>query len=134
MVMQSPRGSNKTIWAGRILSTLVVLFLLFDGIVKVLQLDVALKTTAQLGYPESVVFGLGILTLAIAVLYAIPQTSTLGAILLTGLLGGAMATHLRVGSPLFSHLFFGLYIGLLAWGGLFLRDDLLKRLIPLRRE
>jgi hypothetical protein len=74
------------------------------------------------------------MTLAIALLYALPRTSILGAILLTGLLGGAMATHLRAGSPLFSHLFFGLYLGLIAWGGLYLRDVRLRRLFPLRQD
>jgi hypothetical protein len=133
MLTQSTQGSNKMVWTGRILSTLVVLFLLLDGAMKVLQLDVAVKTTAQLGYPENVVFGLGVLTRAIAGLYAIPRTSILGAILLTGLLGGAMATHLRVGSPIANNMLFGLYIGLVAWGGLFLRDDRLRALIPLRR-
>lgn len=124
--------SNKMLWAGRILTTLVVLFLLMDGVMKVMQVDVAVKATAELGYPEHVVFGLGILTLAIAILYAVPQTSILGAILLTGLLGGAIATHLRVGSPVFSHLLFGLYIGVMAWGGLLLRDARLRTLIPVR--
>ena len=103
------------LWTGRILSALVVLFLLFDGTIKVMELDVAARTTVQLGYPVSVVFGIGVLTLAIAALYAIPRTSVLGAILLTGLLGGAIATHLRVGSPIFTHMLFGLYLGLAAW-------------------
>jgi hypothetical protein len=117
------------LWAGRILSALVVLFLLLDGTIKVMELDVATKPTAELGYPVSVVFGLGILTLVIAVLYAIPRTSVLGAILLTGLLGGAITTHLRVGNPIFTHMLFGLYLGLAAWGGLVLRNDRLRALI-----
>ena len=121
-------------WTGRILSALVVLFLLFDGAIKVAGMKVVKQTLAELGYPQEVAFGLGVLTLAIGVLYAIPRTSVLGAILLTGLLGGAMATHLRVGSPVFSHLLFGLYVGLMAWGGLFLRDERLRALLPLRRE
>jgi len=113
-------------WAGRVLSTLVVLFLVVDGTIKVMELDVATRTTAQLGYPVHVVFGIGVLTLVIAVLYTIPRTSVLGAILLTGLLGGAITTHLRVGSPLFTHMLFGLYLGLAAWGGLLLRNDRLR--------
>lgn len=121
--------SKKMIWAGRVLSALVILFLLFDGTIKVMQHDVVRETMSGLGYPEHVAFGLGILTLAIAVLYAIPRTSVLGAILLTGLLGGAMATHLRVGSPIFSHLLFGGYVGLMAWGGLFLRDERVRALL-----
>lgn len=120
-------------WTGRVLSALVVLFLLFDGLIKVVELPVVGETLVQLGYPPSLGFGLGVLTLAIALLYAWPRTALLGAVLLTGLLGGAIATHLRVGSPLFSHLLFGVYIGLMAWGGLILRDDRLRELLPLRR-
>ncbi|MGK6306925.1 DoxX family protein [Variovorax sp. DT-64] len=120
-------------WAGRVLSGLVVLFLLFDGLIKVVELPVVGETLVQLGYQPGLGFGLGVLTLAIALLYAWPRTALLGAILLTGLLGGAIATHLRVGSPLFSHLLFGAYIGLMAWGGLFLRDEKLRQLLPLRR-
>jgi hypothetical protein len=121
--------SKPMLWAGRILSALVALFLLLDGTIKVMELDVATKTTAELGYPVSVVFGLGILTLVIAALYAIPRTSVLGAILLTGLLGGAITTHLRVGNPIFTHMLFGLYVGLAAWGGLVLRNERLRALI-----
>lgn len=132
-ILQAPRASGAALWTGRILSGLVVLFLLFDGAIKVVEMDVVKQTLAELGYPVQVAFGLGMLTLGIGVLYAIPSTSVLGAILLTGLLGGAMATHLRVGSPVFSHLLFGLYIGLMAWGGLFLRDERLRALLPLRR-
>ncbi|OUL99051.1 DoxX family protein [Variovorax sp. JS1663] len=120
-------------WTGRVLSTLVVLFLLFDGLIKVVELDVVRETMVQLGYPPNLGFGLGVLTLAIALLYALPRTALLGAVLLTGLLGGAIATHLRVGSPLFSHLLFGVYVGLMAWGGLWLRDDKLRALLPIRR-
>lgn len=102
-------ASNRTLWAGRIVSGIVILFLLFDGVIKVMEMDIAMKTTEQLGYPAGVVFGLGILMLVCTALYAIPRTAVLSAILLTGLLGGAIATHLRVGSPVFSHLLFGLY-------------------------
>lgn len=135
--MQATRStapaSGAARWTGRLLRGLVVLFLLFDGAIKVVEMDVVKQTLAELGYPTDIAFGLGVLTLAIGVLYAIPRTSVLGAILLTGLLGGAMATHLRVGSPVFSHLLFGLYIGLMAWGGLFLRDERLRAMLPLRR-
>ena len=132
-ILPTARASGATHWTGRILSGLVVVFLLFDGAIKVVEMDVVKQTLAELGYPADIAFGLGVLTLAIGVLYAIPRTSVLGAILLTGLLGGAMATHLRVGSPVFSHLLFGLYIGLMAWGGLFLRDERLRAMLPLRR-
>jgi hypothetical protein len=126
-------SSGAALWTGRILSGLVVLFLLFDGAIKVVEMEVVRQSLAELGYPVHIAFGLGVLTLAIGVLYAIPRTSVLGAILLTGLLGGAMAIHLRVGSPVFSHLLFGLYIGLMAWGGLLLRDAGLRAMLPLRR-
>ncbi|MBR0647701.1 DoxX family protein [Plastoroseomonas hellenica] len=128
-----PSDRTGTLWTGRVLSALVTLFLLFDGAIKVVRLPVVEDTMAALGYPPGLGFGLGVLTLAIAILYAIPRTAVLGAVLLTGLLGGAMATHLRAGSPVFSHLLFGAYLGLLAWGGLWLRDPALRALIPLRR-
>jgi hypothetical protein len=131
--IQSVPVSSKALWAGRILSALVVLFLLFDGVIKLPPLAPVTESLAQLGYPVSLARGLGVLTLVCAVLYAIPRTSVLGAILLTGLLGGAIATHLRVGSPIFTHLLFGGYLGVLAWGGLFLRDERVRNLIPLRR-
>ena len=97
--------------------------------IKVLELPVVSETMQQLGYPPGIAFGLGLLTLLIAALYALPRTTVLGAILLTGSLGGAMATHLRVGSPLFTHLQFGAYIGVMAWAGLMLRDMRLASLI-----
>lgn len=123
-------------WAGLVMSGLVILFLVFDSVIKLVPLPVVTETMFELGYSNSVALarGLGVLTLVCTLLYAVPQTSVLGAILLTGLMGGAMATHLRIGSPLFSHLFFGLYLGLLIWGGLYLRDERLRALIPFRRQ
>lgn len=138
--MQSDFINNTTpagqLWTGRIMSGLVVAFLVFDGAIKLAPLAIVTETMQQLGYSGSqeLARGLGVMTLVIALLYGLPRTSVLGAILLTGLLGGAMATHLRVGSPLFSHLLFGLYLGLLAWGGLYLRDARLRRLIPVRLD
>lgn len=132
-ISQTAPPSNWVIWVGRVLSALVILFLLFDGSLKVMELDIVKETGAQLGLPAHLNFGLGVLIFIIVVLYAIPRTSILGAILLTGLLGGAIATHLRVGSPLFTHTLFGVYLGLMAWGGLFLRDERLRALIPLSR-
>ncbi|GLS43803.1 membrane protein [Methylobacterium brachythecii] len=119
---------------GRIMSGLVIVFLLFDGAIKLIPIAPVTETMLALGWPASVEMarGLGVLTLICTLLYATPRTSVLGAILLTGYLGGAMATHLRVGSPVFSHLLFGLYLGLLAWGGLYLRDARLRTLIPIR--
>lgn len=101
-----PNPSKKLVWTGRIISALVVLFMLFDSIIKVLKLTPAGEATVQLGYPESVVFGIGLAALTCTVLYAVPRTSVLGAILLTGYLGGAVATHVRVGNPVFTHLLF----------------------------
>lgn len=125
--------SNRALWTGRVMSGLVVLFLVFDGAIKLVPLKEVTETLAQLGYPTDLAQGLGVLTLVCTVLYAVPRTSTLGAILLTGLFGGAMATHLRVGSPVFTHLLFGGYLGLLAWGGLYLRDPQVRALLPFRR-
>ncbi|NLR96817.1 DoxX family protein [Rhizobium sp. P38BS-XIX] len=119
--------------AGMILSGLVVAFLLFDGAIKLIPLPVVTETMETLGYSadRGLARLLGVITLGCAILYAIPRTSVLGAILLTGLLGGAIATHLRIGSPIFSHLLFGVYIGVIAWGGLYLRYEAVRRMIPL---
>jgi hypothetical protein len=125
--------SGGKLWAGRIIGTLAVLFLLFDSVVKLLMLPLALEANAQLGYPESLVRGLGVLELICLAVYVIPRTTVLGAILLTGYLGGAVATHVRIGSPLLTHTLFPVYIALLVWGSPFLRDGRLRALIPLRR-
>jgi hypothetical protein len=126
------RVVTTTIWAGRISSALAVLFLLLDSVIKVLNLAPAVEATTQLGYPASLVIGIGILELACLAIYVIPRTSVLGAILLTGYLGGAIATQVRAGSPLFS-IVFPIIVGVLIWGGLFLREERLRALIPLRR-
>lgn len=120
-------------WAGRIVSGLVVVFLLVDGAIKLVPLDIVLQTSEQLGIPGHLARTLGVLTLVATILYAIPATSVLGAILMTGYLGGAVYVHVRAGSPLFTHTLFGVYLGLLMWGGLYLRDPLVRALIPLRR-
>ena len=133
MAAQTAAVSKKALWTGRIISGWLVLFLLFDGAIKLVPLAPVTESLAELGYPVSLARGLGILVLVCTVLYVIPRTSILGAILLTGLLGGAIATHLRVGSPIFTHLLFGGYLGVMVWGGLFLRDDRVRALIPLRR-
>ena len=120
---------------GRVLSGLVIVFLLFDGAIKLVPWPVVTETMDRMGYgsSESLARTLGVITVACTVLYAIPPTSILGAILLTGYLGGAMASHVRIGSPLFTHTLFGLYLGLMLWGGLWLRDRSLRDLIPWRR-
>ena len=125
--------SKGALWTGRIMSGLVIVFLLVDGAIKLVPLDIVTETSAQLGLPATVAMArtLGILTIVSTLLYTIPRTSVLGAILLTGYLGGAIATHLRIGSPLFTHVLFGFYLGVLIWGGLWLRDERVRRLIPL---
>jgi len=122
-------------WTGRVLSGLVIVFLLFDGAVKLVPWPIVTETMDRMGYgsSESLARTLGVITVACTVLYSIPPTSILGAILLTGYLGGAMASHVRIGSPLFSHTLFGLYLGLMVWGGLWFRDGSLRDLIPWRR-
>jgi hypothetical protein len=119
------------LWTGRILSAIPSLFLLFDGAMKLVKPAFVVDATVRLGYPESVILGLGIVLLACTVVYLIPRTSVLGAILLTGYLGGAVATHVRHGDDLFSVLFPVLF-GALLWGGLYLRDARLRALLPLR--
>jgi hypothetical protein len=120
--------------AGIVLSGLIVAFLVFDGVIKLIPIAPVTETMTALGYSGDPMLarGLGVITLVCALLYAIPRTSVLGAILLTGLLGGAIATHLRVGSPIFSHLLFGVYLGIMAWGGLYLRYEAVRRMIPLK--
>jgi DoxX-like protein len=127
--------SRSARWSGRVLSGLVILFLLFDGAIKLVPWPIVTETMDKIGYgsSETLARTLGVITVACTVLYAIPPSSILGAILLTGYLGGAMASHLRIGSPLFSHILFGSYLGLMLWGGLWLRDRGLRALIPFRR-
>jgi hypothetical protein len=129
----SIEGSRVWLWVGRILTGIVALFLLFDSVIKLLKLDIVVESFVQLGYPESVARPIGILELACLVLYLVPQTAILGAVLWTGILGGAITSHLRVGDPVFTHLLFGVYLGLMLWGGLYLRDAKLREVLPLRR-
>ena len=120
------------LWTGRVLSILAILFLTFDSVIKLLRLPMVAEASAKLGYQNDTIFQIGIVLLVCVILYAIPQTSILGAILLTGYLGGAVATHTRVGDPLFSHILFPTYIGTLVWLGLYLRDTRLRALVPFR--
>jgi len=131
--VQVPTVSNKALWTGRVISGLVILFLIFDGAIKLIPLDVVIETSRELAIPEHLARTLGVLTLIGVALYAWPRTSVLGAIILTGYLGGAIYVHVRAGSPLFSHTLFGVYLGLLIWGGLYLRDGMVRALIPLRQ-
>ncbi len=126
-----PPVSKGKLWVGRILSWLPALFLLVDGVMKLFKPVVVVEATTKLGYAENVIVPLGIvLTLC---LYLIPRTAVLGAILLTGYLGGAVATHVRVGEGLFP-ISFPIIFGVLLWGGLYLRDNRLRTLIPLHQE
>lgn len=120
-------------WTGRDLSGVFVLFMLGASIApKLTGMPIAAETLEQLGWPGSHALAIGVLELVLVVLYVIPRTSVLGAVLLMGLLGGAMATQIRANMPLFSHQLFSLYLGLLMWGGLWLRDPSLRALFPLR--
>ena len=122
-------------WTGRVLSGFVIVFLLFDGAIKLVPWPIVTETMDKMGYGSSENFAraLGAVTIACTVLYAVPPTSILGAILLTGYLGGAIASHVRIDSPLFSHTLFGFYLGLMLWGGLWLRDGSLRALTPFQR-
>jgi hypothetical protein len=126
---QNVAVSKKMLWTGLIISALPVLLLVFSGALKLIKPAVVVEEFARLGYPERLVVGIGILELFCTVVYLIPRSSVLGAILLTGYLGGATATHVRIGDP----FFIPIVLGILVWGGLFLRDDRLRALIPLRR-
>lgn len=131
MTNGNKRGT--TYWIGWAMSGLVIAFMLMDSTMKLLALPVVLETSAQLGFAGAdMARGLGVILLIGTVLYAVPRTAMFGAILLTGYLGGAVATHVRVGSPLFSHVLFGVYVAALMWGGLYLRDARLRALVPLR--
>ena len=127
--------SNPARWTGRILSGIVIVFLMIDGAIKLVPWPIVTETMDKMGYgsSETLARSLGVITIVCTVLYSIPPTSILGAILLTGYLGGAIASHVRIDSPLFSHTLFGLYLGLMLWGGLWLRDGRLRSLLPFRR-
>lgn len=125
--------SKSQLWAARIMSGIVILFMLMDSIMKFFQPAEVITGTTELGYATHHILPLGILGFISILLYAYPKTSILGAILLTGYWGGAIATHMRLDNPLFSHLLFPVYLGILAWGGLWLRDKKLRNLFPFRK-
>ena len=117
-----PAPSKRMLWTGRVLSGITVAFLTFDAAIKVLELPMVVKGTVELGYPPGVIVPLGLILLASVVLYVIPRTAALGALLVTGYLGGAIATHVRLDHPLFSHTLFPVYVAALLWAGLCLRN------------
>jgi hypothetical protein len=121
--------SRKTLWIGRVLAGLPLVFLTLDGVAKLIQPEPVVTGTLQLGYPVSVIFGLGLVLLGSVILYAIPRTSIFGAILLTAYLGGAVATHVRVSDPLLTHTLFPTYFAILLWASLYLRNPKLRALV-----
>jgi hypothetical protein len=132
--MQATARTSASVRIGQVLSGLAVVFLLFDGIAKLLQVQPVIDATVELGYPRDSAFTLGVILLSCVVLSVIPRTSVLGTVLLTAYLGGAVATHVRIGNPLFSHVLFPTYLAAFLWAGLILRDPRLRVLLPIRRE
>ena len=125
-------SAKKRSIAGYVLTGLVAAFLTFDTVMKLFQLAPAVQGTIELGYPAGAVVVIGALELGCLVLYLVPRTAVLGALVLTGYLGGAIATHVRVGSPLPTHTLFPIYVALMVWGGLYLRESRLRELLPFR--
>jgi len=126
--------SKSKLWTSYALSGIAVLFMIFDTGIKLLRESHAIEGTIQLGYPDSTVVTIGIIEAVCLVLYLIPRTSVFGMIVMTGYLGGAVATHVRLENPLFSHILFSVYIAILLWGGLYLREQRLRELIPFRKS
>ena len=122
----TPRGR---LWAGRVLFAIPVLFLLMDGVMKLVQPAPVVEGMEQLGFPAAQAPVIGVILLACLALYVVPRTAVLGAVLLTGYMGGAMATHVRVGNPLFSHILFPVYLAVMFWGALYLRDARVRALV-----
>lgn len=133
MAIEAVSNSKAMYRTGWGMSGLVILFMLFDGISKLMLVPQVVEATNKIGYPGSVIRPIGIILLLCTVLYAVPRTAIIGAILLTGFLGGAVASKVRLEDPLFSSVLFGVYFGILVWGGLYFRDQQVRRLIPLRR-
>ena len=129
----APAATRKPmLWAGRILTGLVTAFMTFDIVIKLIDLQVVRDSLVQLGYPPQ--FGplIGAIELICLLLYLFPRTAVLGAVLLTAVMGGAIASHMRIGDPLVSHTLFGVYLGAAIWGGLYLRDARLRAIFPVR--
>jgi len=120
-------------WTGYVLQGIVSLLLAFDCLIKIFPSQEAIQGTGDLGYPTSALLPIGLIALACLILYLVPRTAVLGAVLWTGYLGGAIATHVRVGNPLATHTLFPIYVAILIWGGIWLRDERIRALIPFRR-
>jgi hypothetical protein len=125
--------SKRTVWAGRIISALPALFMLFDGVIHTMRIPPVVEGFAKLGYPIGVATTLGVVEIVCTILYLIPRTSVLGALLLTGYLGGAIASNVRIQAPLFGYVLFPIYVALFLWGGLWLRDARIRAILPLVR-
>jgi hypothetical protein len=125
--------SKSKLWTGRILSSIAVIFLIFDGTIHLLKPGPVIESFNHLGYSPDLSVTLGIIELLCLAFYLIPRTSILGAVLLTGYLGGAVASQLRIGEPIFGYVLFPVYIGILLWGGIFLRDKKLQTIFPIRK-
>lgn len=128
----SADDSRARVWTGRILTGISIVFLLFDGVTKLMLIKPVVDAMPPLGYPVSLTRPIGVIVLVCLAVYVIPRTAVLGAILLTGFLGGAVATNYRIGNPLLTHVLFPVYVALFVWGGLYLRDARLRALIPFR--
>jgi hypothetical protein len=122
--------SPRTVWAGRVVGTLPALFMLFDGAIHTMKIAPVVEGFAKLGYPISVAAPLGIIEIVCTVLYLIPRTSVLGAVLLTGYLGGAIASNVRIQASLFGYVLFPIYVALFLWGGLWLSDARVRAILP----
>lgn len=132
LVPHTTRKVTRAQWAGRILSGLVSLFLVFEGVIKLMNIPAVIEASEKAGLPGHLIAPIGVVLLACVALYVIPRTAVLGAVLLTGYLGGAILAHLRIGDPLLSHTLFPIYVGAMLWVGLYLRDDRVRRMIAPR--
>jgi len=132
--LEHASASKAALWTGRVMSGLVILFLVFDGVSKLTMVPQVVEATQRIGFPAATIRPIGIVLLACTALYTIPRTAFLGAILLTGFLGGSVAAKVRLEDPLFSSILFGVYFGLLVWGGLYFRAPWLRGLIPIERR
>lgn len=130
----APASARGRIWTGRVLSGLAALFLAWDGVMKLVQPPVVVQATHQLGFSLHAMVIVGVLLLVFVALYLVPPTAILGAVLLTGFLGGAVATNVRLGNPLFTHILFPIYVAALIWGGLYLRDPRVRQALRAARR
>lgn len=126
--------SKSRLWTARVMSWIVIVFMLMDGIFKLIQPEEVVQVTLELGFAEHHIAIIGTLALISVLLYAFPRTSLFGAVLLTGFWGGAVATNLRLDLPMFSHILFPVYLAVLAWGALWLRNERVRDLIPLQKK